>query len=472
MPRSDPLLPSPPAPPGPARAPAGDSPPFGPVPGGGIPLAVVGVSHHTAPVEVRERLAFDRGEASLALHHLRGERGLREAILLSTCNRTELYLVPGASEAEFRAAEEILARQAGTSVGELERHLFRARGDAVVHHLFEVTAGLDSLVLGEAEIQGQVKEAFEIAVAVSSDPPLVGPVLHRLFEMALAVGGRVRSETRVGEGSASVASVAVELARKIFGPLRGRRVVVLGAGATAELTVRALLREGVRGGVVVNRTLERGEALARQLEGKAVPLEELPRALRGTDIVVASTAARVPVVNREVMAAAFPHGINRPFLMVDIAIPRDVDPKVGDLPNVFLYNVDDLRDIIDDHLQKRSDELPEARRLILAQQDEFRRWFHARDAGPLIRSLRSRAEVVREEETARLLRRMGHLDPGDRERLEAFTRRLVNKLLHDPTVILRDGVGAGEGEDLVGAVRKMYGLEEHADGHHPDGETR
>lgn len=439
--------------------------------GGGIPLAVVGVSHHTAPVDVRERMAFDRQEATQALDLLRGERGIKEAVLLSTCNRTELYLVPGADEREFRAAEEILARKARSRTEELERYLFRVRGDAVVHHLFEVTSGLDSLVLGEAEIQGQVREAFEIAGGVASDPPLVGPVLHRLFEMALFVGGRVRSETRLGEGAASVASVAVELARKIFGPLKGRRVLVLGAGSTAELTVKALLREGVRGGVVVNRTFERAEALARHLGGTAVPLEELPRALRETDILVASTAARGAVITRREMLEAFPNGVNRPFLIMDIAIPRDVDPSVGGLPNVFLYNVDDLCDIIDEHLQQRSGEVPLARRIITAQHDEFRRWYHARDAGPLIRSLRDRAEEVRREETARILRRMGHLAPDDRERLEAFTRRLVNKLLHDPTVLLRKGVGGeGEGEDLAGTLRKMYGLDDHGERDQPDRE--
>lgn len=437
--------------------------------GGGIPLAVVGVSHHTAPVDVRERMAFDRDEAAQALDELRGERGIREAVLLSTCNRTELYLVPGTDEREFRAAEEVLARKARSRTDELERYLFRVRGDAVVHHLFEVTAGLDSLVLGEAEIQGQVRAAFEIAGEVGAHPPLVGPVLHRLFEMALSVGGRVRSETRLGEGAASVASVAVELARKIFGPLKGRRVLVLGAGSTAELTVKALLREGVRGGVVVNRTFERAEILARHLGGEAVPLEELPRALRETDIVVASTAARGAVITRAEMEQAFPGGVDRPFLVMDIAIPRDIDPAVGDLPNVFLYNVDDLCDIIDEHLQQRSGEVPDARRIITAQHDEFRRWYLARDAGPLIRSLRDRAEEVRREETERILRRMEHLDPEDRARLEAFTRRLVNKLLHEPTVLLRDGV-AGDGEELAGTVRKMYGLDAHGERDQPDGE--
>jgi len=436
-----------PSAPGPTEG--GDAPSLAgpPLLEGALPLCVVGVSHHTAPVQIRERVAFDREAALHALEDLRGSGGIREAILLSTCNRTEVYLVPEPGEDGLQTAESLLARHAGSPVRELEPFLFRARGDAVVHHLFEVTAGLDSLVLGEAEIQGQVREAFEVAGTDSASAPLIGPVLHRLFEMALAVGGRVRSETRLGEGAASVASVAVELARKIFGPLRGRRVLVIGAGATAELTVRALVREGVRGGVVVNRTVERAEALAHQLEGEGVALSELPNALAHTDIVVSSTGSREAVITREVMAKAFPSGVQRPLLLVDIAIPRDIEPGVGDLSNVFLYNIDDLRDIVEDHLRQRGKELPDARRLITAQHEEFRRWFQAREAGPLIRSLRDRAEAVRRDETERLLRRMGHLDPEDQERLEAFTRRLVNKLLHEPTVLLRDGVLPGEARE-------------------------
>ncbi len=430
----------------------------------GLPLVVVGVSHHTAPVDVRERVAFDRAGALDALSRLREDGDVREAVLLSTCNRTELYLVPGRGDGGVQAAESILARQAGTPREGLERYLFRARGEAVIHHLFEVTAGLDSLVLGEAEIQGQVREAFEIAAALPSDPPLVGPLLHRLFEMALGVGGRVRSETRLGEGSASVASVAVELAGKIFGPLRGRRVVVLGAGATAELTVRALSRAGADAVTVVNRTLERARELASRVGGEAVPLEGLEGVLARTDMVVASTAARTPMITRETMARAFPQGVRRPLLLVDIAIPRDVEPVVGDLHNVFLYNVDDLRDIVDDHLRKRLEEVPEARRLILSQGDDFRRWYQGREAGPLIRSLRARAEALRRQETERLLRRMGHLPDEDRDRLEEFSRRLVNKLLHDPTVLLRDGVGRDVSDEWVGIVRRTYGLDEGEEG--------
>lgn len=421
----------------------------------GLPLAVVGISHRTAPVEVRERVAFDGEGAALALGELREGAGVREAVLLSTCNRTELYLVPADGGRALRAAEGLLARRAGTAPGELGPFLFRARGPSVVRHLFEVTSGLDSLVLGEAEIQGQVREAFEIAAKRAPGGPTAGPVLHRLFEMALAVGGRVRSETRLGEGTASVPSAAVELARKIFGPLAGRRVVVLGAGATAELTARALVREGVRDAVVVvNRTLERGRELAQRVGGRALPLEELPASLAGADVVVASTAARAPVVTPEVLEQAFPRGLGRPLLMVDIAVPRDVAPEVGDFANVFLYNVDDLREIVDDHLRRRLGEVPGARRIILGQEEEFRRWVRAREAGPLIRSLRERAEELRREETERLLRRMGHLLPEDRQRLEAFTRRLVGRLLHEPTLRLREG-GEVDREELAVAVRRV-----------------
>jgi len=453
---------------GPGTTDGGDSPDVHTFrPPSEMPLAVVGLSHHTAPVEVRERLVFDRPEAARALATLRAEAGIQEAVLLSTCNRTELYLFPEPDPEALSLARGILGRRAGT-IHDLDQYLYRRGGEEAVRHLFLVSAGLDSMVLGEAEIQGQVREAFETAVAVRSEPPVVGPVLQRLFEMALSVGGRVRSETRVGEGTASVASVAVELAGKIFGSLKGRRVAVLGAGSTAERTVEALGRAGVRGVLVANRTRERAETLASMVGGEGFSLDDLTSVLRSADIVVSSTSSSEPILTRATLGRAFPRGVDRPLLLVDIALPRDVAPEVGELPNVFLYNVDDLGEIVDEHLQRRREALPAARRIVGEQEAEFFRWYLARGAGPVIRSLRDRAEMVRESETARLLRRLEHLSPEDRARVEEFSRRLLNKLLHDPTTRLRDGVVRGDGAELVGTVRYLYGLDAEETGEFPD----
>ncbi|NIP57847.1 MAG: glutamyl-tRNA reductase, partial [Gemmatimonadetes bacterium] len=318
-------------------------------------------------------------------------------------------------------------------------------------------------VLGEAEIQGQVQEAWEKAASVDVDPPLVGPVLDRLFQRALGTGGRIRHETGVGEGAASVASVAVDLAGKVFGELEDRRVLVLGAGSTAELVVEALAREGVEGVVVANRTEERARALAARLSGRAVLFEEMSSVLRGVDIVVASTAAPHPLLTRESVRAAFPNGPRRPLLIIDIAIPRDVEPGVGEEPNVFLYNVDDLRQIVDENLDRRRQSLPRAERIVADEAAAFRDWVASREMVPLIRSLRRRGHRVRRKELERTLSGLGHLSEEDRDRVVELSRRLVNKLLHDPTVRLKEGAANGRGADLIEALRFLYDLEPRGD---------
>ncbi len=425
----------------------------------GLPLAVVGVSHRTAPVEVRERMAFGPDEGSDALHELRGVAGVEEAVLLSTCNRTEFYLFPSVDRRGVAAAEAIFRERAGDLRRPAGDYLFRRQGEGVVRHLFHVSSGLDSMVTGEAEIQGQVKEAYERSTALAVQPPMAGPVLNRLFQMALSVGGEVRAETTIGEGSASVASVAVELARKIFGTLRGKRVLVLGAGATAELMVEALARDGVRGIFVANRTVENAVPLAERLHGHALSMDRLPEALPAVDIVLSSTAAPHAVLTHELFRRAFPDGRRRPFLAIDIAIPRDIDPRIGDESEVFLYNVDDLRKIVEDHVRLRAGAIPAAERIIRRHSDAFRSWYASLEVVPVIRSMRERAESHRQAELDRLFRGMNQLDGEERARVEEFSRRLLNKLLHDPTVRLRKGLAEGGGPELVDAMRFLYGVE-------------
>jgi glutamyl-tRNA reductase len=434
-------------------------------------LAVVGISHHTAPVEVRERLAFGASEASRALLALRDEGGIREAVLLSTCNRTEVYLFPANDEASLEAVETILRRKAsGSGEADVTPFLFRQIGDGVVRHLFQVVAGLDSLVTGEAEIQGQVREAYERSTVLPVDPPMAGRVLNRLFQSALAVGGRVRAETSIGRGAASVASVAVELARKIFGSLEGKRVLILGAGATSEIIVEALSRHGVEGVVVANRTYDRAVSLARQVDGHAVPFEEMAETLSTVDIVLASTAAPHHVLTRELFRSAFPEGRRRPLLIIDIGVPRDVDPEVGEEAEVYLFNVDDLRQIVDEHVKIREGALPGADRIIAEHENEFGAWYAAREVVPVIRRMRRRAEDLRAHELARLFQALDHLDQDDRARVEDFSRRLMNKLLHDPTVRLRKGLGRHGAAGLVEAMHFLYGPGEGGGPAAPEGD--
>jgi glutamyl-tRNA reductase len=424
----------------------------------GLPLAVVGVSHRTAPVEVRERMAFGDEDGSAALRELRGAAGIEEAVLLSTCNRTEFYLFPAVDRRGLAAAEEIFRGRAGDLRRPASEYLFRRQGEGVVRHLFHVSSGLDSMVTGEAEIQGQVKDAYERSTTLELHPPMAGPVLNRLFQMALSVGGEVRAETSIGEGSASVPSVAVELARKIFGTLRGKRVLVLGAGATAELMVEALARDGVRGIFVANRTVENAVPLAERLHGHALSMDRLPEALPAVDIVLSSTAAPHAVLTHDIFRQAFPGGRRRPFLAIDIAIPRDIDPRIGDESEVFLYNVDDLRKIVEDHVQLRAGAVPAAERIIRRHSDAFRNWYASLEVVPVIRSMRERAEVHRQAELERLFRGMNRMDADEQARVEDFSRRLLNKLLHDPTARLRQGMAGGTGPELVDALRFLYGV--------------
>ncbi|HET7321278.1 MAG TPA: glutamyl-tRNA reductase [Longimicrobiaceae bacterium] len=423
-------------------------------------LAVVGLSHRTAPVELRERLAFGRAEVPAALGELCEEQGTREAVLLSTCNRTELYLAQDDAGAAEAVARSLLADRAGLAPKEMSRHLYVHRDRAAARHLFRVTAGLDSMIVGEPQIQGQVKEAYQQSVeSWVADGPAVGTVLNRLFQTALRVGGRVRSETGLGIGAASVPSASVELAKKIFGSLHGRNALVLGAGEMSELTVACLQSEGVARCLVANRTHARAAELAERLAGEPISWEGFEDALPGVDIVVCSTAAAHPVLTREALRAALPGGAKKPLCIIDIAIPRDVEPAVAEEPNVFLYNIDDLRNIVDANLGRRRDELPHAEEIVSAEVADFWAWYAALEVVPTIRALRERGEALRQEELEKALRRLPHLAPEDRAAVEALTRGLLKKLLHAPTVRLREAAGNGRGTAVLDAARYLYELD-------------
>jgi len=422
-------------------------------------LVVVGLSHHSTPVEVRERFAFTPAEALASLRGLRARGVAREAVLLSTCNRTEYYLdLASGAAGEAQVMEELAAR-AGLSVPETAAYSYVLRGRAGVEHLFRVAASLDSLIVGEAQIQGQVREAYERAARAEGGEALVGPVLSRLFQAALRVGGRVRSETALGVGAASIPTAAVALARKVFGSLRGRRALVIGTGEMGELALSALRAEGVSRFVVASRTRTRAESLAARVGGEAIGYDELVDALPGTEIVISATAAPHLVLTREIFDRALPGGARRPMLLVDIAIPRDIEPSIEEAGQVFLYDIDDLRQVMDDNLERRRAEVPVAERIVAEGADEFWEWYRSRDAVPLIRELRDRAESVRRAEVEKALRRLAHLDEADREAVDRLTRALLNKILHQPTVRLREAVNNGGGVAVLHAARYLFELD-------------
>lgn len=431
-------------------------------------LAVVGISHRTAPVEVRERLAYSRAEVPPALTRLVGTGATDEAVLLSTCNRTELYF-SAHDEAAAESAVRALFAEQWEEPQPLASFLYTRRDRAAVDHLFRVTSGIDSMILGEPQIQGQVREAYQLASAAGKGgAAVVGPVLNRLFQTALNVGGRVRSDTEVGMGAASISSAAVELAKKIFGSLKGRHALVLGAGEMSEVTLECLRSEGVQSCVVANRSFDRAVELADRWQGRAVHWDALGTELPGADIVICSTAAPHPVLTLQRLRAALPAGAKRPLCIIDIAIPRDVDVQVGDESNVFLYNIDDLQQIVDDSLGRRRREIPAAEAIISSAVEEFWGWYTGLSVVPTIRELRDHGESLRRAEVERVLRRLSHLSDEDRDAVDALTRSLMNKLLHSPTVRLRRAAGNGRGLDVLDTVRYLFELDRGIAAHdHP-----
>jgi glutamyl-tRNA reductase len=432
-----------------------------------MPLAVVGASHRTAPIELRERFAFGRTEIPGALAGLSADGS--EAVILSTCNRTEVYLaLPDGSDG-VEQARGLLSARIGAEGSEAARYFYVHRDRQAAEHLFRVSAGLDSMILGEPQIQGQVKEAYAAAREVAGeDGPVVGQALHRLFQTAFSIGGRVRSETGLGIGAASVSSAAVDLTKKIFGSLKGRRALVLGAGEMSETTMECLRAEGVRTAIVANRTYERAAELAARLGGEAIHWDDFARALPEVDIVICSTAAPHPVLTVDRLRSALPHGPRRPLCIIDIAIPRDVEAAVGDQPNVFLYNIDDLQGIVDENLGRRRAELPAAEGIVLAGVDDFWAWYSGLAVVPTIRALRERGEAVRQAELDRALRQLSHLSPEDQLAIDALTRALVNKVLHAPTARLRQAAGNGRGTGVLDTVRYLFELD--AGAHEPGDE--
>jgi glutamyl-tRNA reductase len=413
-------------------------------------MIVVGVSHHGAPLDVRERLAYRTNEVQGLLDRLRTAAEVREAVLLSTCNRTELYVVEGAQPA-VPAIWSLYAERLGSDASGFG--YVRRDRDAIAH-LFRVVSGMDSMVVGEAQIHGQVRDAWETSRASS------GAVLNRLFQSALLVGGRVRSETALGHGAMSVSSAAVQLAKKIFGSLVGKRAMVLGAGEMAELALASLQSEGVRAAVVANRTFERAQALAGLYGATAVRYEEAWTALADVDVLLCSTASPHVVVGAERVRDGLERRGDRPLCILDIAVPRDVDPAVAEMDNVFLYDLDDLRAVVSASVERRHRELPAAEQVIAEEVEKYWQWVAGLAAVPVVTQFRNEMNRVRERELDAALRRLGDLTPEQRAAVEHFSQSLMNKFLHEPTVRLRAAAANGRGLGVVDAARYLFALDE------------
>ena len=427
-------------------------------------LLALGVSHKTAPLELRERLSLTEGRAVGALHELTAVPGIHEAAAISTCNRTELYLVvsdPVEAESE---ALGVLTRQAELRPTELLGHLYSLRAGEAARHLFAVTAGLDSMIVGEAEIQGQVKRAYELALVEGA----TGPILNRLFRGALAAGGRVREETSVGEKGVSIPSVAVELARRTLGDLGERRVLVVGAGETAELVARALVARGVATVFVANRHYDRAIGLAERFGGAAVRFEELPEQLQAADIVVSATNSPHHIVERDELEHVMSTRDGRPLLLVDIAVPRDVEPSCREVAGVSLHDIDDVQQIVERNASGRESEARRAEPILSAELDRFERWLASLEVVPTIASLRERSDEVVRRVLAENEGRWESLSEADRERLVTMAKAIVSRLLHEPTLRMRRSAGSDEAYAYVSAIRELFGLDAETE---PEGEA-
>jgi glutamyl-tRNA reductase len=414
-------------------------------------FVVVGLSHRTAPVEIRERLAVAPDRLEQELREIVANGRFDEALLISTCNRVELYATSANPiEAAQTAKEAISGRLSGAAGDDV---LYQERGVDVIRHVFRVASSLDSLVVGEPQILGQVKEAFDAAKGAGT----VGTLLGRCFTQAFAAAKRVRNETGIAEGTVSVSSIACELAKKIFGNLEGRRTLLLGAGEMGESAARSLRQTGTQLHVV-NRSEERAQKLAEACGGRAVPYERLSMELADADVVIASTASPNFILTPKLMKGVVRTRRHRPLFIIDIAVPRDVDPRVGNMDNVFIYDVDDLQQVAEENLSVRAREAAQAEHIIEEEVESFLSWRRSLELAPTIVALRKRFAQVAEEEVQRALPRLEGVSPSDRAVLEAMVRSLLNKLLHQPMTQLKAGAGEPDGAQLIDAVRRLFAL--------------
>ena len=423
-------------------------------------LLLLGVNHKTTPVAIRERIALSAGyEEPLAA--VKGLPGVKECYLLSTCNRVELLLVSEPERGvEARVIDFLFAGRIARE--EADRYLYRFSGRQAVHHLFQVAASLDSMVVGEAQILGQLKEAYRHAARNGSTGPLLNKLLHKAFSVAK----RVRTETAIGSSAVSISYAAVQLAKKIFGNLRGRKVLLIGAGEMAELAAEHLVGQGVGEVVVANRTLARAVTLARRFSGRAVSMEELLPQLQVVDIVISSTGAPDIILHREQVRSVMRARMNSPLFFIDIAVPRDLDPQLISLDNVYLYDIDDLTSVVEINKSERDKEAVKAERIVEEETLKFMNWYAGVGVTPTIQALRRKLDDIAQQELAKTLAKMPGLGEGERQQLARMSEAMIAKFLHEPLMYLKSESCAGrdKSDAKITLVREVFGLGKEGDG--------
>lgn len=419
-------------------------------------IIALGHNHDTAPVEIRERFAFGPDKIGDALERVLEYPGVRESVILSTCNRNEIYSVVTDADAATQYITEFLHDFHEVERGMVDHSLYKFKQERAVEHLFSVASGVDSMVVGETQVAAQLKEAYAQARKASSS----GPVLNRLFASSFEAGKKVRHRTRVSEGSVSVSSCAVELAQKIFTHLDDKITVLIGAGENTEQTARILKDHGAKRFIVANRTVERAAALADRLGGSGIPLEKLGEVLQHCDIVITSTSSPDPLLSEGDVRLLMQKRKNRPLFLIDLSVPRDVDPEVRGIANVFLYDVDDLSGIADENRERRATEVVRAREIIDSEVNAFMAWYRSLGVTPTIVSLRNHFESVRRSEIERMTSK---LSAEEKQKVEAATRAVINKLLHPPTSEMKRASQEGDGVWLSMAVQRLFRIDQDDD---------
>jgi glutamyl-tRNA reductase len=416
-------------------------------------ILVVGLNHKTATVEIREKVAFDGPKLGEALTILKETAGVRECIVLSTCNRVEIYAGVPDREKGIENIKGFIAAFHDVPRGPLDQALYIYEGHDAVKHVFRVASSLDSMVVGEPQILGQLKDAFEFALKNKS----TGVYLNKLMKKAVSVAKRVRTETRIAESAVSISFAAVELAKKIFEDLSTKSFMLIGAGEMAELAARHLINSGVQDVLVTNRTHERAVELAREFEGRVVPFENFVDELTHIDIVIGSTGAPTYILHKDQVQRIMKERRQQPMFIIDISVPRNIDPEINNLDNVYLYDVDDLQGVVDTNIKERSKEAEKAERLVESEVHSFLKWQESLIAVPTIVAIREKAEAVRKEELEKTLRKLGPIEEAKIKAIEQLSNSIVNKLIHAPTAALKS-----EHDDrdvMVDMAKRLFGIE-------------
>ncbi len=422
-------------------------------------IEVGGLNHKVAPLEIREKLAFSGTELKRKLGRMADFTDLEELVVLSTCNRTEIYAYGQEKQAVRVGIEGILSEKFGSQVDLSSVSFYNYIDERAVNHLFRVSSSLDSMVLGENQILGQVREAYRLAQEALS----AGRILSRLFEQAVRVGKRARTETAISSGAVSVSSAAVDLARKIFGDLAGREALILGAGETSELTISLLINSGVESVLVANRTYRKAVELAVTYHGTAVNFEEFPEYLEKADILISSTSAPGYVLTPERAGDVLVRR-TRPIFMIDLAVPRDIDPALADYETCFLYNIDDLESVVEKNVEERKSQLELVEEIVASETADFMNWYESLAVVPLIKSLHDNMNRIRSEEVNKVLGKLGHLSEDDRWKIEQLTVQMLKKFLHGPTSRIKENPRKLARMDPVELLRFLFKLDEEGAG--------